>query len=137
MKISLEKINIGQKIYNLWVEAMICPKNDVQRVLELYHPNAIVLPTFSPTICTNHDQLYTYFKNLITLPTLAIKTDNFLSAECNNLLINAGIYTFQYISNSQPVIIPARFSFIYKNYEDKWLIINHHSSALPVQAIPC
>jgi len=133
MKISSEKTNIGQGIYNNWVEAMVCPKNNVQRVLDLYHPNAIVLPTFSPIICTTHDQLYHYFKNLITLPTLSITTDNFLSAECNNLIINAGIYTFQYLSNNRPVIIPARFSFVYKNYDDKWLIINHHSSILPVQ----
>jgi hypothetical protein len=136
MKFNSDKISIGQEIYNSWVDAMVCPKNDVHRVLDLYHQNAIVLPTFSPTICTNHDQLYNYFKNLIILPTLSITTHDFLSAECNNLIINSGIYTFQYLSQNRPVIIPARFSFVYKNYDGKWLIINHHSSMLPVQATP-
>ncbi len=133
MKFSLEKTSIGKDIYNNWVDAMVCPKNDVHRVLELYHENAILLPTFSPVICTNHEQLYNYFKNLITLPTLSIRTDDFLSAECNNLIINSGIYTFQYLSNGRPVIVPARFSFVYKKYDEKWLILNHHSSVLPVQ----
>lgn len=135
MKISTEKTNIGHSIYNEWVNAMVCPKNDVQRVLQLYHENAILLPTFSPLICTNHQQLYNYFKNLITLPTLSITTEEFLSAECNNLIINTGIYVFEYRStDGRLVTVPARFSFVYKNYDDHWLIINHHSSVLPVQA---
>ena len=131
-----DKKSIGQEIYNNWVEAMVCPKNDVHRVLELYHQDAILLPTFSPMICTNHDQLYNYFKNLITLPTLSIRTDDFLSTECNKVIINSGIYTFQYFSNDRPIIVTARFSFAYKKFDDQWLIINHHSSILPVQATP-
>lgn len=128
-----EKSNTGREIYNAWVDAMICPKNDVQRVLDLYHADAVLLPTFSPKICLNHDQLYEYFKNLITLPTLSIDTEDFFSAECNHLIINSGIYVFRYRSQERPIIIPARFSFVYKKYNDAWLIMNHHSSVLPVQ----
>ena len=70
----LETVKIAHTIYNNWVEAMICPKNDVHRVLDLYHEDAVLLPTFSPIICTNREQLNTYFKNLITLPTLSVTT---------------------------------------------------------------
>jgi hypothetical protein len=133
MKIFSEKTSMGYQVYTEWVNAMICPKNDINRVLDLYHLNAILLPTFSPTICTTREQLHAYFKNLITLPTLSITTDDFLSEECNQLIINSGVYTFQYLLNGKPVVIPARFSFVYKKYDDQWLIINHHSSVLPVQ----
>ncbi len=133
MKIFSEKTSIGYQVYTEWVDAMICPKNDVNRVLNLYHQNAILLPTFSPIICTNHEQLHNYFKNLITLPTLSITTDDFWSEECNSLIINSGVYTFNYLSQDRQITVPARFSFVYKKYDDQWLIINHHSSVLPVQ----
>jgi hypothetical protein len=125
---------IARSIYNKWVEAMICPKNDVQRVLELYHEHAILLPTFSPTICTTHSQLYSYFKNLISLPTLTITTEEFLAIESEAALVASGLYTFQYTSGEKLVTIPARFTFVYKKFNGEWLIVNHHSSVLPVQA---
>lgn len=129
----LETVKIARSIYNNWVEAMTCPKNDVHRVLDLYHEDAVLLPTFSPTICTNHEQLNTYFKNLITLPTLSVITNEIISTECNKVIVNSGIYTFQYKSGERLVTVPARFSFVYKKFDDQWLIINHHSSVLPVQ----
>jgi len=130
----LETVKIAQTIYNEWVEAMVCPKNNIQRVLNLYHEDAILLPTFSPIICTTREQLNTYFKNLITLPTLSITTDEFFPTECNKVIVNSGIYTFQYLSGDRLITIPARFSFVYKKFDTQWLIINHHSSVLPVQA---
>jgi hypothetical protein len=125
---------IARSIYNKWVDAMICPKNDVQKVLELYHEHAILLPTFSPAICTNHNQLHSYFKNLISLPTLTITTEEFLAIESEAALVASGLYTFQYTSGEKLVTIPARFTFVYKKFNGEWLIVNHHSSVLPVQA---
>lgn len=130
---STETAFIARTIYNNWVEAMVCPKNDIHRVLDLYHENAVLLPTFSSNICTTHEQLHAYFQNLIVLPTLSITTDEFVSRECNNLIITCGIYTFQYQSEERLVTIPARFSFVYKKYDNQWLIVNHHSSVLPLQ----
>jgi hypothetical protein len=130
-----ETKKIARSIYQQWVDAMICPKNDVQKVLDLYHADAVLLPTFSPIICTTHEQLHTYFKNLITLPTLSISTEEFISSECNQLIVNSGIYTFSYIAEEKRIDVPARFSFVHKNYAGTWLIINHHSSVLPVQSI--
>jgi hypothetical protein len=132
----LETITLAKTIYQNWVDAMVCPKNDIDRVLNLYYKDAVLLATFSSIICTTRNQLNGYFKNLITLPTLSITTDEFISTECNKVIVNSGCYTFQYRSGDKLVTVPARFSFVYKNFDGQWLIINHHSSVLPVQATP-
>jgi hypothetical protein len=132
-KSPLESAAIAKNIYNEWIEAMICPKNNVCRVLDLYHEQAVLLPTFSPVLCTTRAQLNTYFENLIKLPTLSITTEELLTSECNKVIVNSGIYTFQYRAAERLITIPARFSFVYKNFDGKWLIVNHHSSVLPVQ----
>ena len=136
MNKDLEAVQYAKIIYNNWVDAMTCPKNDIHRVLELYHPNAILIPTFSPVICITEDQRYAYFKNLISLPTLAISTEELISTECNKVIVNSGLYTFSYVSSSsnRQVTVPARFSFVYKNFDGCWLIVSHHSSVLPIQA---
>jgi hypothetical protein len=131
----LETAHYAKTIYNNWVDAMVCPKNDVQRVLELYHPNAVLIPTFSPTICTTEEQRHAYFKNLISLPTLSISTEELISKECNKVIVISGLYTFSYLAVDRQVTVPARFSFVYKNFDGRWLIVSHHSSVLPIQAI--
>jgi hypothetical protein len=125
----------ARAIYNDWVDAMVCPKNDVHRIVDLYHSNAVLVPTFSPIICTTREDLNNYFKNLIVLPELTVSTEQFLSTECNDTIINSGLYTFQYKSGDKIVTVPARFTFVYKKDNDRWLIINHHSSQLPIQPV--
>jgi hypothetical protein len=45
--------------------------------------------------------------------------------------INSGAYTFAAVIQGQPRSFPARFSFTYRKVEGRWLIADHHSSALP------
>jgi hypothetical protein len=48
-----------------------------------------------------------------------------------NTAINTGYYTFSYVKDGQPRTIPARYSFVYVKQGGKWLIVDHHSSAMP------
>jgi hypothetical protein len=45
--------------------------------------------------------------------------------------VNSGLYTFSLAENGGHADVAARFTFVYREYEDKWLIIEHHSSILP------
>jgi hypothetical protein len=46
--------------------------------------------------------------------------------------INSGIYTFSSVRDGKPITIPARFSFAYRHRDGRWVIIDHHSSVVPV-----
>jgi hypothetical protein len=45
--------------------------------------------------------------------------------------VNTGYYTFSYVKDGQAQTIPARYSFVYVKQGGKWLIVDHHSSAMP------
>jgi hypothetical protein len=45
--------------------------------------------------------------------------------------VNTGYYTFSYVKDGEAKSLPARYSFTYVKRGDAWLIVDHHSSALP------
>ncbi len=45
--------------------------------------------------------------------------------------VNTGYYTFSYVQNGEAKTLPARYSFTYVQSGDHWLIVDHHSSAMP------
>jgi hypothetical protein len=45
--------------------------------------------------------------------------------------INTGHYTFSYTKDGETKTLPARYSFTYVKRGDTWLIVDHHSSAMP------
>jgi len=48
-----------------------------------------------------------------------------------NAAVNSGVYTFSWIKDGETKTLPARYSFTYVRDGDRWLIVDHHSSALP------
>ncbi len=48
-----------------------------------------------------------------------------------NTAINTGYYTFSYMKDGETKTLPARYSFVYVKRGGKWVIVDHHSSAMP------
>jgi hypothetical protein len=48
--------------------------------------------------------------------------------------VNTGYYTFSYVKDGETKSLPARYSFTYVKNGPQWLIVDHHSSAMP--AVP-
>jgi signal transduction histidine kinase len=48
-----------------------------------------------------------------------------------DIAINTGTHTFSEVRDGKPISRPARFSFVYRNRDGRWLIVDHHSSAVP------
>jgi hypothetical protein len=47
--------------------------------------------------------------------------------------INSGTYTLLSVAvrDGKPINIAARFSFVYRSRDGRWVIIDHHSSVMP------
>ena len=99
------------------------PKN----VTALYESNAILLPTISNQVRHNHEEIEDYFIHFLAKgPKGVINESNIRTF--GNIAINSGIYTFTFSDGNS---VQARFSYVYRWNGQRWLIVEHHSSALP------
>jgi uncharacterized protein (TIGR02246 family) len=116
-----------------WIDAM--GSHDQERVLALYDPEAVLWGTTSPAIRDNSASIREYFNFLRTAPpyykgVLGEQRIRFYG----DMAINTGTYTFTgpaLDAAGKPISRPARFSFVYRNRDGRWLIVDHHSSAVP------
>lgn len=51
-----------------------------------------------------------------------------------DIAINTGTSTFSEIRDDKPISRPARFSFLYRNRDGLWVIVDRHSSVVPAPA---
>ena len=99
------------------------PKN----VTALYESNAILLPTISNQVRHNHEEIEDYFIHFLAKgPKGVINESNIRTF--GNIAINSGIYTFTFSDGNS---VQARFTYVYRWNGQRWLIAEHHSSALP------
>tara|TARA_B000000441_G_C21713835_1_gene334328 strand:- start:672 stop:1040 length:369 start_codon:yes stop_codon:yes gene_type:complete len=99
------------------------PKN----VTALYESNAILLPTISNQVRHNHEEIEDYFIHFLAKgPKGVINESNIRTF--GNIAINSGIYTFTFSDGNS---VQARFTYVYRWNGQRWLIMEHHSSALP------
>jgi len=104
--------------------------NDVEALVKLYAPNAILLGTNSPIISEGRDAVRAYFTNL----KLAGSGNKNEIQERRTIVINdnavvvTGFYQFTRMSDGKPVIAPARFTVLLTNVDGQWLIAHQHSS---------
>jgi ketosteroid isomerase-like protein len=85
------------------------PKEDVAAATQAWIGKT--LPTFPPE-----------FKVLLGEQRIRVFGD---------IAINTGTYSFSNVRAGKPTNLPARFSFVYRNRDGRWLIVDHHSSAVP------
>jgi uncharacterized protein (TIGR02246 family) len=113
-----------------WIDAM--SSHDPERVVALYDPEAVLWGTRSPTLRDNPATVRDYFNILKTVPSSykAVLGEQRIRIY-GDIAINTGTYTFSEIRDGKPIDRPARFSFVYRNRDGRWLIVDHHSSAVP------
>ena len=116
--------NITQ-LFNNWNQAL--QTGDPKQVASLYHPEAVLLPTVSNQVRHNHAEIEDYFVHFLAKgPQGTLDEQNIRIF--GDLAINSGVYTFRFNDDSQ---VQARYTFVYRQQADGWLIIEHHSSAMP------
>jgi hypothetical protein len=66
-----------------------------------------------------------------TLPSLKVTFGEQLIRVYGNTAVNTGYYTFSYRRDRQTATLPARYSFTFVKKDEKWMIVDHHSSTIP------
>lgn len=102
------------------------------RILALYAPDAVLWGTLSPTVRQGPAAVRDYFVAAFkALPGHRVSFGEQLIRVYGNTAINTGYYTFSYVKDGETKTIPARYSFVYVKGDRGWLIVDHHSSAMP------
>jgi uncharacterized protein (TIGR02246 family) len=101
-------------------------------LLALYAKDAVLWGTLSPTRRETPEALREYFVAAFkALPGHKVEFGDQLIRVYGNTAINTGYYTFTTVKDGQARSVPARYSFVYVKQGRKWLIVDHHSSAMP------
>jgi hypothetical protein len=66
------------------------------------------------------------------LPGLKVTFGEQLIRVYGNAAVNTGYYTFSYVKDGETKSLPARYSFTYVKNGERWLIVDHQSSAMPI-----
>ncbi len=120
---------------NAWKEnlAAACGGGGAGKILPLYADDGVLWGTISPTIRDERSELEDYFVNACKkLPKLTVEfKDPLIRVYGGDAAVNSGNYTFTYEKDGKPTELPARYSFTLVKRDGKWLIVDHHSSAMP------
>lgn len=118
-------------ILDLWMQAV--NSADVEGLLNLYDPNAILIPTFSNRVRNTPEKLRDYFESLSSRPELsiALHEKTLITQELQDQSYTlAGIYNWRFAVDGEVLNFEARFSYVLDLSRPK-PIVYHHSSQIP------
>ncbi|WP_158889928.1 MULTISPECIES: DUF4440 domain-containing protein [unclassified Pseudomonas] len=103
---------------------------DVEAILALYAPDAILVPTLSNEVRDCEDSRREYFRNFLANEGLVCNVEIFKKRVSSKLstVVVGGLYIFHYRDGEQVIRVPARFLFTFEQIDGRWLITGHHSS---------
>ena len=112
-------------LFEAWNSAL--QTGDPKAVASLYATDAILLPTVSNKVRHNHDEIEDYFVHFLAKGPQG-KIDESNVRIFGDLAINSGVYTFTFKNGAS---VQARFTYVYRWNGQRWMIVEHHSSAMP------
>ena len=115
-----------EQLLNTWTETLLT--KSTESMLSLYHNDAILLPTLSNKVCTNHTEIADYFDHFLSKGPRCELLDNY-ARDYDSIGTNSGTYRFTTASGDS---LSARYTFVYSLSPESNMIIEHHSSLLPI-----
>jgi uncharacterized protein (TIGR02246 family) len=113
-----------------WVDGM--NSHDADRVVALYDAEAVLWGTRSASLRDTPTTVRDYFTILKSVPlSYKVVLGEQRIRIYEGIAINTGTYTFSEERDGKTISRPARFSFVYRIRDGRWLIVDHHSSAVP------
>ena len=107
---------------------------DPEKVADLYAPDAVLLPTLSPEVRTTHAGIVDYMEHFLAKNPSGEEIQSVVKVLDPRTAIDTGVYrfTFHNADGTTSSTADARYTFVYEKRHGEWLIINHHSSLMPV-----
>ena len=106
--------------------------NDPDKIVLLYATDGVLWGTLSPTVRSDRAALRDYFVTAFkVLPGLKVTFGDQLIRVYGDTAVNTGYYTFSYVKDGEARTLPARYSFTFVKDGGNWMIVDHHSSAMP------
>ena len=118
-------------LFNQWNRALLTKQTSA--VVAEYAVDATLLPTVQNGPLIGPEAIGKYFTYFLKQSPEATIETRVIHTGCN-IAYDIGLYTFR-ADGDQPGTrkeVRARYTFIYAPVHGKWLIVHHHSSALPV-----
>lgn len=112
-------------LFEQWNSAL--QTGDPKQVAALYATDAILLPTVSNQVRHNHAEIEDYFVQFLAKGPKGVIDESNVRI-FGDLSINSGVYTFSFNDGAS---VQARYTFVYRWDGQRWLIVEHHSSAMP------
>lgn len=110
----------------------VLAENDPDKLLPLYAQDAVLWGTLSPKILSGPEALRGYFVAAFkALPSLKVTYGEQLIRVYGDTAVNSGYYTFSFVRDGETKTLPARYTFTYVKNGGQWVVVDHHSSAMP------
>ncbi|MNN57372.1 Calcium/calmodulin dependent protein kinase II Association [compost metagenome] len=117
-------------LFDRWNSAL--QTGNVQSVVDLYAPDAVLQPTVSNQVRTTPDQIKDYFDHFMALKPVGQINYREIRQLGSNVAMDSGVYTFTLTEATGKIRqVQARYTFVYEQVDGQWKILNHHSSAMP------
>ncbi|MFI1482062.1 SgcJ/EcaC family oxidoreductase [Streptomyces sp. NPDC020747] len=118
-------------LFDGWNQAL--QTGDSKKVAARYASDAVLLPTASPKIRTNHAEIVDYFDHFLLNKPKGTKIKSVINVLDSDSALDAGLYVFNLTDpkTGEKKNVEARYTYEYEKRGGKWLIVNHHSSVLP------
>ncbi len=100
-------------------------------ICALYDEQASLWGTLSPTKRDSAVLIKDYFDQIFKYQNRSVEFNSSTIRLFGGVAICNGLYTFSWYKEGVKVSTIARFSFVYVKKGAHWLIVEHHSSALP------
>ncbi len=117
-------------LFDKWNRALLTKRSAV--VVAEYAADATLLPTVKTGPLIGSQAIGAYFDTFLKQSPQATVEERIVRTGCN-IAYDIGLYTFL-VDGDQPTArtqVKARYTFIYAPVRGQWLIVHHHSSAVP------
>ncbi|MFC4500829.1 MULTISPECIES: SgcJ/EcaC family oxidoreductase [Streptomyces] len=106
---------------------------DPDKVADRYAKDAVLLPTVSNKVRTDRVGIVDYFHHFLENKPVGKKVQTIVNVLDSNSAIDTGVYEFTLTdpATQQKRVVEARYTYEYEKRGGTWLIVNHHSSAMP------
>lgn len=104
---------------------------DPQKITEQYAKDAVFWGTSSKIVRATPETIMEYFAGARKRPDARVEIIEQHIQIYGDVGINTGLYNFSDMRDGKRVPNPSRFSMVFQQRGDRWVLVQHHSSRLP------